>query len=154
MTWLLFLSPDFFNTLSLVLSIITFPLLFPDSSATLFPFPTCLQVVRFVKVRFLFPFLHLLMMDVSFSPPHLYRLLLAFYCFTTGCRQISSFSSGFHGGLCGKVPLSWCRKRTREVSRWGKKFHTAVCVCRWWCLVTPTLGSRWKIVFHFHNTDC
>lgn len=50
MTWLLFLSTDFFNTLSLVLSIITFPLLFPYSL-----FPLVSRSCDFLRQIF-FPF--------------------------------------------------------------------------------------------------
>lgn len=143
MTWLLFLSPDFFNTLSLVLSIITFPLLFPDSSFTLFPFPTCLQVVRFVEV-FFFPFCFSWWWMSHFPLP--ICIVFSFHSIVSPLDADKShlfhqvFMEKFHCHGAEKGPGRWVGEG-RSSTQQG--------VCRWWCLVTPTLGSRWKIVFTF-----
>lgn len=157
MTWLLFLSPDFFNTLSLVLSIITFPLLFPDSSATLFPFPTCLQVVRFVKVRFFFPFciswwwmshfplpicivfsLHSTVSPLDADKPHLFHQVFMWVCVESSIvngaekgpgRWVGDGRSSTQQCVCVADDVWWLQHSAPA----GRSFFTFTTLTANWC---------------------
>lgn len=152
MTWLLFLSPDF-----LIPSLLFSPSShFPSSSLTPARLYSLFTLVSrssgLSKSDFFFPFCISWWWMSHFSLP----ICIVFSFHSIVSPLDADKSHLFHQvfmGVCGKVPLSWCRKRTREVSRWGKKFHTAVCVS---LMVFGDSNTRVPLEdhFHFHNTDC